>query len=67
MYEEASSKVMIVDFKQAEFQSCQLLSLLSPNAWNQGKQGGAKKQQKDDFTKEEESVILGVSRLVWYI
>ncbi|KAF9878757.1 hypothetical protein CkaCkLH20_03657 [Colletotrichum karsti] len=64
VYEEENGKVMIVDFERAEFRGRQPLGALSPNAWNKRKRGGAKKRQTNDFTKEEESVILSVSRLV---
>ncbi|KAK1637271.1 hypothetical protein BDP81DRAFT_427086 [Colletotrichum phormii] len=64
VYEEGSGNVMIVDFERAELCGRQPLGSLSSNAWNQRKLGGAEKRQKDDFTKEEESVILSVSRLL---
>ncbi|KAF6783016.1 hypothetical protein CSOJ01_15938 [Colletotrichum sojae] len=64
VYDEGNGKVMIVDFERAEFYGRQPLGSLGPNAWNKRKLGGVKKPQKDDFTEEEESVILSVSRLV---
>ncbi|KAF9872599.1 hypothetical protein CkaCkLH20_09778 [Colletotrichum karsti] len=63
VYEEASGKVMIVDFERAEFRGRQPLGSLSPNAWNQRKRGGTKKQGKDDFAREQESAIQSVLRL----
>ncbi|KAF6821137.1 hypothetical protein CPLU01_12564 [Colletotrichum plurivorum] len=64
MYDKGSGNIMVVDFERAEFRGRQPLGLLGPNAWNQRKQGRTQEKGKDDFKKEQESVIQSITRLM---
>ena len=63
VYDTCTRSLMIVDFERAEVRERQPLDPISPNKQGQGRKHASRKQGKDDFAIELESVASRVLRL----
>ena len=65
MYDRTSGNLMVVDFERSEFCARQPLGLISPNGRNRKRKHGVmQKHGLDDYTRELQFVVNGVSRCV---